>query len=199
MSSFFYLDQGRSASKWSLSRNSLHPRQGCKERFRRGAERCTAERSRETRAVSRRALPRRQLSLRQRHRGRLSRTAVQRRLTARPPHARPRGTACHPRPQRQLAGLLSDCPLWDLPGAGGPGDRGNLRFWLCILRAAGNPVPRSSGGAVTARDSPAPHAWLDGDPSRSLWASSRRSFCGWLLAWQRSATFCPLIESLLAR
>lgn len=152
------LDQGRSAPKWSLGRNSLHPPQGCRETFRRGAERCTDERSRETQAGSRRALPRRQLSLRQRHRVRLPRTALQRSLTARPPHAGPRGPACHPRPQRQLAGLLSDRPLWDPPGAGGPGDRSNLRFWLRIPRAAGSPVPRSSGGAGTSRDNLAPHA-----------------------------------------
>lgn len=142
------------------------------------AERCTDERSGETRADSRRALPRRYLSLRQRHRGCPARTALQRRLTARPPHAGPRGPSCHPRsPAAAAAGRLAlrGGPPWEPPGADSPGDRGNLRLLLRIPRAAGSPVPRGSGGAGTARGGRTPHAWRGGGPARSPRASPGRS------------------------
>lgn len=94
-------------------------------------------------------------------------------------------------PQRQRAGLLASRHGGSRRVRAASGDRGTPCLSLV--------VPRGSGAAGTARGSRTPPSVAWRGPARSLRASPGRTPCGWLLSWQRFATYCHLIESLLAR
>lgn len=94
-------------------------------------------------------------------------------------------------PAAERAGLLASRHGGSRRVRAASGDRGTP--CLSLL------VPRGSGAAGTARGSRTPPSAAWRGPARSLWASPGRTPCGWLLSWQRFATYCHLIESLLAR
>lgn len=119
--------------------------------------------------------------------------SLQRRPTARPPHAGPRRPRVAPGAwwQLQLPSLL--CQLCSVDTSAFGQSRRQRQHALLAPLVAVSPAPGARDSGDRERHS-SPQAWRGEGFAHNLSASSGRSSCG----WQRFAISCPLLESPLA-